>query len=268
MPELFPDPLTLVLSALVLLGGQFIYATVGFGAGMFSIALLALILPDLAQPVAIILVLSFLTEVWVLARNWRKARGGLLLGLLPTSALGMWIGTELLAAGNVDTLKRSLGVFVGVAGAWFLFAEVRRERGSGSDAARAPRVGSVDSRWRNLLGVPVGLVSGVLGGLYGTGGPPVIVFLKGYGLDKSAFRATLLWYFLLMSGVRGGTYLSAGLLTGEVLLAAAWLLPASLLGTFLGARAHGRLSERWFGHGVSLLLILLGVLLFVGASRG
>ncbi len=252
MPELFPDTATFVLCGLILLVAQLIYATIGFGAGMFSIALLALILPDLATSVAILFLLTFVTEVWVLSRAWRQARLRLLLGLLPTTAVGMWVGTEMLAGGDVSLLKRSLGVVVAGAGAWFLFRDGR------SEPDPEP------SRARNLIAVPFGFGAGVLAGLYGTGGPPVIVLLKSYGLDKSAFRATLLWFFLLMSLMRGGTYLHAGLLTTDELLAALWLLPFSLIGTALGMVAHGRLSERVFGRAVSILLVVLGALLVIG----
>ena len=110
MPGLFPDMTTFVLCALVVAGAQLIYATAGFGAGMFSIALLAMILPDLGPAVATLYVLTFLTEVWVLLHAWRQAKARLLLGLLPTTMLGMWLGTELLLLGNVAWLKRVLGV--------------------------------------------------------------------------------------------------------------------------------------------------------------
>lgn len=254
MPELFPDVPTFLLCGLVVLVAQLIYATIGFGAGMFSIALLALILPDLAGSVVTLLVLTFVTEVWVLAHAWRQARLRLLLGLLPTTALGMWFGTRMLKSGDVDVLKTALGAVVAAAGVWFLLRDRRGETTAGP------------SRGRSWIVVPFGLGAGVLAGLYGTGGPPVIVLLRSYGLDKGAFRATLLWFFLLMSLMRGGAYLNEGLLSGTELLAALWLLPFSIAGTVLGMALHGRLSERVFGRAVSILLVLLGALLVIGGS--
>jgi len=247
-----PDLPTFLLCGLIMLVAQLIYATIGFGAGMFAIALLALILPDLEGSVVTLLYLTFVTEVWVLARAWRHARPRLLLGLLPTMAVGMWLGTQMLAGGDVGLLKQALGVVVATAGTWFLLRDGRSEPNP------------EPSRARNLIAIPFGLGAGLLGGLYGTGGPPVIVLLKSYGLDKSAFRATLLWIFFTMSLLRGGTYLHAGLLTLDELHAALWLLPFSVAGTLLGMVAHGRLSERLFGRAVSLLLVLLGALLLIG----
>ena len=104
MPELYPDLLTFIACCLIMTGAQLIYATVGFGAGMFAVALLAMILPDLAGAVAVLLILTFVTEVSVLAQAWRETRLRLLLGLVPTMAIGLWVGTQVLLEGRVDFL--------------------------------------------------------------------------------------------------------------------------------------------------------------------
>ncbi len=271
MPPLFPDWPTFALCALIMAAAQLIYATVGFGAGMFSVALLALVLPDLAPAVATLMVLTFVTEVWVLAHSWRQARGRLLIGLLPTMALGLWLGTHVLATADVSGLKRGLGFVVAAAGAWFLFQHQRAGRAPTYPAADEPRPEPASPvtarRRRGWSALPAGLVSGVLAGMFGTGGPPVIVFLRAYGLDKGAFRATILWYFLIMSLVRAVTYTREGLLTTAELYAALWLLPASLIGMGLGMVVHHRVSERQFSLAVAVLLVLLGVLLVVGVGR-
>ncbi|MCP4593315.1 MAG: sulfite exporter TauE/SafE family protein [bacterium] len=264
MPELFPNPTVYVLSLLIVAGAQLIYATVGFGAGMFSIALLALLLPDLPGTVTTLFLITLVTEVWVLCHAWRQARLRMLLTVLPTAILGLWLGTHLLVTGEVGWLKRLLGVVVLAAGAWFLYEE-RRNR-SEATASTSLDVGG-GGRLRAWASLPVGLASGVLAALFGTGGPPVIILLRGYRLDKGAFRATLLWFFLLMSVLRAGGYAQAGLLTMREVVAAGWLLPGSLIGVVVGMAAHRHLSERHFARGVSVLLILLGGLLMFGGGR-
>jgi uncharacterized membrane protein YfcA len=268
MPELFPGVVSFVLCALVVAGAQFIYATVGFGAGMFSIALLALILPDLADAVAILLVPTVVTEVWVLARAWRAARLRLLLALLPTMVVGMWLGAELLATGDVAWLKRALGIFVFAAGSWFLYQELRGDLTAIHEQPDDDSPPSVPARRRVLwVSLPTGLISGVLTGLFGTGGPPVIILLRGYRLSKGVFRSTMLSYFLIMSVVRAANYIPRGLLTLHELNAALWLLPATLLGAILGTVVHHRISERQFGIAVAVLLIFLGVTLAIGGGK-
>jgi uncharacterized membrane protein YfcA len=178
----------------------------------------------------------------------------------------MWLGTEMLAAGNVAWLKRLLGAVVVAAGVWFLQQERRRARlekaGPANEDERPPQTGG-----RTWTSLPAGLAAGTLAGLFGTGGPPVIVYLKAYRLNKGAFRATLLWYFLLAGGLRIATYLRAGLLTGREVRSALWLLPASLAGMLLGMAIHRRLPERHFAIVVSVLLIFLGALLLLGGGK-
>jgi len=257
--------MSFALACLVMLAAQLIYATVGFGAGMFSIALLALLLPDFTGSIAVLLLLTFVTEVWVLLHAWRDARMRLLLGLLPAMAIGLWLGTETLVSGDPTDLKRGLGVFIAAAGAWFLY----RDRGACAEAPKdsehVPTAGARPGAGIGWCSV-TGLTSGVLGGLFGTGGPPVIAFLKHRRLDKGTFRATLLWYFMVMSVIRAGFYVHAGVLTTDILHAGLWLLPTSLTGTVLGMVIHRKISERSFGLAVSILLIALGLVLLVGGG--
>lgn len=261
LPPLFPSLFAFILSAAIVAVAQVIYATVGFGVGMFSVALLALLLPDLSGVVGTLWLLTFVTEVWVLAHAWHHARVRLLLGLIPTTILGLWLGTQILVSADVSGLKRALGGIVLAAGIWFLYRDAKAP--ATVDNARH----ASGRNARTWLSAPTGLASGLLTGLFGTGGPPVIVFLKSYELEKSAFRATILWFFLLTGMVRGGMYLQAGVLAGDELRAALWLLPGSLAGAVLGSIVHHRISEKVFARVVSVLLVVLGMLLAVTGGR-
>ncbi|HRX87093.1 MAG TPA: sulfite exporter TauE/SafE family protein [Phycisphaerae bacterium] len=233
---------------------------------MVAVALLAFVLPDLRGTVAVLMVLTCLTEVSVLSRNWRRAQPRLLVLLIVPMGVGLWIGTRILVSGDVSLLKRMLGVVIAAAGAWFLYSE--RHRSAGDPSPDPPHaLARTTQRVRNLLAVPVGLVSGVLGGMFGTGGPPVIILLRSYRLDKAAFRATLLAFFFTMTLIRAPLYWRNGTLTTQVLLAAIWLAPGAAAGTAAGMLAHRRLSERKFAVAVAVLLILLGILLLAGRGK-
>ena len=239
-------PQFLIVCAILALA-EAVYVLLGFGAGLIAVGTMALLLPELKDAVVILLLVNLPAELWIVRSSWQRISWRGVLVIFIGVAIGTPLGTSLLRWGDARFLLIVLGVFLVAVGAVFLFIKDARKR-------QMPR-------W---IAGPIGVISGVLTGLFGTGGPPVIVLLKGYGLDKGAFRATLISFFLLMSLMRGGTYINAGLLTTEELLAALWLLPASLAGTVLGMVIHGRLSERFFGYAVSLLLILLGGLLVIG----
>ncbi|MEW6745229.1 MAG: sulfite exporter TauE/SafE family protein [Planctomycetota bacterium] len=119
-------------------------------------------------------------------------------------------------------------------------------------------------RWPAWTAPPVGLLSGFLGGLFGTGGPPLIVYYQLSGAEKAAFRGNLMAAFLVVTIVKVPTYALTGLLTLPRLQAGLAVFPAVLLGFWLGNRVHVRLSETTFRRLVSGLLALIGVGLLAG----
>lgn len=262
MPDLFGHPLPLIACVLIMAGAQLIYATVGFGAGMFAVTLMAMVLPDLTGVVVVLLILTLVTEVWVLTRAWRQARIRLVVWLVPGMAVGLWLGTRILVTTDVGLLKQFLGWVVAGAGLYFAF-ENRVRRGT-QNPEESEKCLPLSVSWISL---PVGFLSGVLGALFGTGGPPVIIFLRACRLDKATFRSTILMYFLLMSLLRAGTYTTAALFTMDRVWAAALLLPGSIAGVIVGTVIHNRISDRLFSQVISVLLIVLGLLLASGAGR-
>jgi uncharacterized membrane protein YfcA len=262
MPDLFGNLPCFIICALIMAGAQVIYATVGFGAGMFAVTLMSLVLADLRGIVVVLLIPTLATEVWVLARNWNRARIRLLGWLVPGMAVGLWVGTRVLDTTDVGLLKRFLGLVVVGAGLYFLLEQRGRQLGQHVVTSQGH-----PTRRASWISLPVGLLSGGLGAMFGTGGPPVIIFLRASRLDKAAFRSTLLMYFLLMSLLRTGTYTTAGLVTVDRALAGALLLPSSFVGIIIGMIIHNHISERVFSQVVSVLLVILGALLVAGAGR-
>ncbi|MBW2459733.1 MAG: sulfite exporter TauE/SafE family protein, partial [Deltaproteobacteria bacterium] len=152
----------------------------------------------------------------------------------------------LLQRARPDLMLLILGTLLVVAGGAFLLPPQRRA-----------------IRWPLWAAPPTGLLAGVLAGTFGTGGPPLILYYQLSGVDKSAFRANLMAIFLVITCVRVPTYAVAGLITSERLLAALMMLPAVLLGAYLGNRIHVRLSEQAFRRAVCVALMLIGAVLIV-----
>ena len=109
--------------------------------------------------------------------------------------------------------------------------------------------------------VAVGLVSGVLTGLFGTGGPPLIFYYQLRGSDKAAFRGNLMAIFLLMTAFRLPSYAAFGLITEPRVWSSLALVPAAILGALAGDRIHLRTDEATFRRLVSAALVVIGVTL-------
>ena len=243
---IFETPLQLFASAAVLFLAQVVYVVFGFGAGLIAVGTLALIFSDMQDVVVLLLLVNLPAEISVLAGSWREItwrRTGLLLaGLL----VGIPLGTYVLQAGSHTLVLTSLAAFLVAVGLGFLFLP------------EGTRV-----RWPAWTAPPVGMISGVLAGLFGAGGPPLIVYYHLTGLSKLAFRGTLMALFLAMTVIRVPSYLTGGLVTPERMWSGALLLPVAAAGAWMGHRIQIKIPEATFRRLVSGLLAVIGLLLLL-----
>jgi hypothetical protein len=69
--------------------------------------------------------------------------------------------------------------------------------------------------------------------------------------------------FLLMTAVRVPSYAVFGLISAPRLVSSLAVLPAVLLGAFIGQRVHLRLDELQFRRLVSVALVVIGLVLLI-----
>jgi uncharacterized membrane protein YfcA len=244
MDTVFSTPLEFAVVCLALAFAEAVYVLLGFGAGLIAVGSLALIIPELRDVVVMLLLVNLPAELFVVGSSWRRIEWRGVTLIFIGIVVGIPLGTWFLKAGEPDFLLVLLGLVLVVAGSAFL---------------AAPRPGSRHvPRW---LAPPTGLISGVLTGLFGTGGPPLIFFYQLRGVDKAAFRGNLMAIFLLMTLVRVPSYAAFGLITWPRLVSAVAVLPAVLFGAWIGNRIHLQLEEDSFRRLVSVALVAIGIVL-------
>jgi uncharacterized membrane protein YfcA len=231
---------------LALACAETVYVLLGFGAGLIAVGSLALVMPEVRDVVVLLLLVNLPAELWVVSTSWRKISWRTVLALFAGIAVGIPFGGWILVQGDPTTLLTALGTVLVVAGASFLVVPERQ-------AVHVP----------NWLAPPVGVVSGVLTGLFGTGGPPLIFYYRLRGVDKTVFRGSLMAIFLMMTAVRLPSYLALGLVTGPRLWSALAVFPAVLAGAWIGNRVHLQIEDRTFHQLVSVALLLIGLLLLL-----
>lgn len=226
----------------ILLFAYFLRGITGFGSGLIAIPLLAHFLP-LTFVVPMVLVLDFVASV-VLSRHTRlQVRWDEIRYLIPTTIAGILLGTFLLVNLPREPLLVALALFVIFFGLRYVF-NVHGEKPI--------------SRWWSL---PTGLIGGLIGALFGTGGPPYVVYLSHRLHDKTQLRGTLSGLFMLDGALRVITFLIFGLLLQTELLTSLLLaLPLMALGLYLGNKVHLGISHR------QQLVIIGGLLLLSGGS--
>lgn len=240
-----PSPAALLVAALALVAAYAIFTLVGFGSAMIAATPLAAVLPV----ARIVPLLALLDCVGASARGWRARRRidrGELARLLPGMAAGQVLGVTLLAGLPADALALALGLFVAAYGAWGL-------RPARSAAAGAPLGG--------LWAVPCGLVGGLLGALFGSGGFLYAAYLGRRLPERDAFRATQAVLMALSTGLRVVLCALAGLIDGSLLLLALLAVPAMFGGIWLGHHLDLRLSRERFARVLNLALLAAGLAL-------
>jgi hypothetical protein len=114
--------------------------------------------------------------------------------------------------------------------------------------------------------LPASLTGGTVGALFGTGGPPYVIYLAHRLKDKGQLRATLSGVFFLEGLVRITTFAAAGLLLNlQVWRSYAIGLPVVLLALYAGSHVHVGLSQSQLMRIIGALLLLSGLSLFVKA---
>jgi uncharacterized membrane protein YfcA len=125
------------------------------------------------------------------------------------------------------------------------------------------RAVSTELRGSRVAATYCGFLGGLVGTLFGTGGPFYVIYLNLRGLARPAFRATFAMNFLIDGGVRLGAFAAAGLFGRQTLGYLLAALPIAGAGLYVGGRIQTGLSPRAFQIVIRLLLLVSGVALLL-----
>ena len=173
------------------------------------------------------------------AINWRMC-----LPLMALVITGSIPGALLLRNADTGAIKIAFGVLIVLIGGEMLLREFRSKRGRMSRAMLAT----------------VGVLSGVLCGLYGVGAL-LGAYISRVTDDSHAFKANICMVFIAENTFRIVTYALWGIITLESLKLALVLMPAMLVGLGLGMACSKVLSERVVRRVVVVMLIVSGAAL-------
>jgi len=234
-------------AAAVFLFAYLIRGIAGFGSALIAVPLLTLQWP-LALAVPAVGLLDYIASLTHGVQGRRLVRWRDLLPLLPFSFLGVQAGLFFLTRLPTPQLAVALAGFI------LLFAVY-------SLLPLPPLAGS--RRWAPLAG----LLGGMVGALFGTGGPFYVIYLTLRQLDKGEFRATAAIIFLIDGGFRLVSYLLAGIYGAQTLAMVALGLPLLAVGMAVGGRIHLAIGRAQFTRLVSLILIGSAIALLVRYGR-
>lgn len=237
-------PTQLLLAGLIVAGAYVVRGITGFGSGLIAIPTLALMLP-LPAVVPMVGLLDYLASLSHGLKHRQAIAWRDILPLLPFTLLGVVTALYLFQTVDADLLSRVLGGFVLLYALYSLFG------------------GAVSGQGSRLWAVPAGGFGGLVGTLFGTGGPFYVIYLHLRGLSKTAFRATVATIFLLDGASRIVGYLISGFYTVEVVALVAAAFPVMVAGMYIGGHIHTNIGQEAFRRAIGVVLIGSGLALLL-----
>ncbi|MBI1364691.1 MAG: TSUP family transporter [Alphaproteobacteria bacterium] len=239
----------MALIVAVILAAAMLQGAVGFGFGLVSMPLLALML-GAQSAAAVIALCSASLSATMLIQNRKAVHFGEAAGLIGAAAFGVPVGVLFLAHAPRHAFLIGLGVFVAAFSLYSL--------------ARPTPFELKDRRWRFLAG----FLGGVLGGAFNTAGPPVVIYGAMRRWPPERFLAVTQAFFLPISLMVATGHALAGFWTRDVLTLYAFALPGIIAATFIGKRIARRLSPDMLSKAVYGLCLVLGVMIIGTNIKG
>jgi uncharacterized membrane protein YfcA len=236
-------------AAFILLIAAFAQGFSGFAFSLISLPLLGLMMPA-AKAVPMLSLLGLAINVSVFLSKPGSASPRKYLILFAAGLLFTWPGIALLRVIPDQPVRIVVGMLVLATALLYLAG---RRFGSGGGA---------------LAQAVTGVVSGILNGLTTFSGPPVILFLAGSDAGRDEFRVNLSLYFLVLNIFTVPMLAAGGLLTADLALECAKLLPAVLAGAVAGSLAASRIDTVLFRRIVLWLLAIVGAVAAAVAAFG
>jgi len=229
---------------LVALAAAFTQSLTGFGSALVSMAVLpGLIGIRTAAPLVTLITVTI--DVALLARYRQALNLRAIWRLVTALVLGVPLGILVLRRVEERFVLAILGVVIA---GYALYALL---------SPRLPRL--EHPAWAYGFG----FLAGVLGGAYNTSGPPVVIFGNCQRWPPSEFKGNLQGFFLVNDLlVIAGHALSRNL-TALVLRDYLIVLPALIVGLFVGGRLDRRLDPGLFRKIVLVLLVVMGLRLLL-----
>ena len=241
---LFLENLILIVFA-VFLGG-IVKGSVGIGMSMFSVPIIAFILP----PTKAMMLLCFpVIFTNFLQMDIKKGVGSFrFLPMFLALFLGLLIGGKLILSLSLNFISISIATVI------IIFTSLNFFGINLKNLKKANE---------KILSVIIGFFSGILGGLTTFYAPPIITFLISINLDKEFFIRTTATMYFFASIPLYSSMVYHGLGNYYDLTISLILVIPAIVGQFFGSKVRKKMSNEIFQKLVLIILIIIGFTLLI-----
>mgnify|MGYP003304524829 CR=1 FL=1 len=241
-----------ILFYLTIFLSNIIQGITGFAGTLLAMPFsLRLVGADIAVPV--LNFLGFVSGLYVFLPNRNKVVWGeikrVVTIMIPFMFLGVLIRERLMEQQSI--LYLILGVLV-------IFMAIRGLRDAFFKRDEKDKTPLSDPVMNLIL-----ILSGIIHGMFVSGGSLLVIYMAERLDDKTAFRSTLSAVWVILNGILLVTQIFSGDITGEVAMNQLIALPVLFLAMFIGSVLFKRMEQRTFLIITYILLIISGISLFI-----
>ncbi len=236
----------LVLIVLAVFLGGIVKGSVGIGMSMFSVPIIAFILP----PTKAMMLLCFpVIFTNFLQMDIKKGVGSFrFLPMFLALFLGLLIGGKLILNLSLNFISISISIVI------IIFTSLN---------FLGINLKKIKKANEKILSVVIGFFSGILGGLTTFYAPPIITFLISINLEKEFFIRTTATMYFFASIPLYSSMLYHGLGNYYDLIMSLTLVIPAIIGQFFGSKVRKKLSNEIFQKLVLIILIIIGLTLLI-----
>ena len=240
------ETITFVVILCSVFFGGIVKGSVGIGMSMFSVPLIAFILP----PTKAMMLLCFPVIVtnFIQMDIKRGISNSRFFPMFITLFLGILIGGKLILSLNLKTISIIIALTI-IIFTSFNFLGLN--------------LNWLKPKYEKIISIFIGFFSGILGGVSTFYAPPIITFLVSLNLAKENFIRTTATMYFLASIPLYSSLIFHGLGNFYDLLVSLIITAPALLGQYLGTKIRVRLSNEIFRKTILVILIIIGFSLLI-----
>lgn len=231
-------------------GASFVQRTIGFGFGIFIMTALPFLMPSYGEAVTLSGLLSLTSATVVMLKYVKYVTWKRLFQMVAAFVIFSTIAICLLDRIEGQTMRMILGIMLIIISLYFSFFKEKLQK-----IIRPTR------GWQ--LGT--GSVSGVMGGLFGMHGPPVVLYLISSEPDKDHYMGMIQTYAVITNITMVIVRAYTGYVTPAVGTAYLYGLAGLTVGVLAGNCAYKRIPNRLFTYVVYAYIGISGLIIFVTA---
>ena len=243
-------PENLIYITLLATGASFVQRTISFGFGIFIMTALPFLMPSYGEAVTLSGLLSLTSATVVMLKYIKYVTWQRLLPMVAAFVLFSTIAICLLDRIEGQAMRIVLGIMLIIISIYFSFFKDKLQK-----------VIRPTKRWQ--LGT--GSVSGIMGGLFGMHGPPVVLYLISSEPDKDHYMGMIQTYAVITNITMVIVRIWNGYVTPAVGMTYLYGLSGLAIGVIAGNWAYRRIPNRLFTYIVYAYICISGIIITITA---